>query len=138
MRADAMQVFGCDQDLAGMIPVLVPYDRDANYPYLDAIGQSRQEALAHFTTFGRFDLSLSEIFHMEFIEAELHHGGATSVRSDVMPCILPVSRVEGLPCPMGIAQTEDECRRIIRILGQDCDGYRFVSAGLRLSDRIVL
>jgi hypothetical protein len=75
---------------------------------------------------------------MEFIESELHHGGATSVRSDVMPCILPVSRVEGLPYPMGIAQTQDECRRIIRILRQNCDAYRFVSAGLRLSDRIVL
>jgi hypothetical protein len=120
-----------------VIPVLVPYDRDANYPYVDAIGQSRQEVLAHFTTFGRFDLSLSEIFHMEFIEAELHHGGATSLRSDVTPCVLPVSKSEGLPYPMGVAQTGEECARILAILRQDCTGYRFVPAGLRLSDRIV-
>ncbi len=133
-----MQVFGCDQDVAGVISVLVPYDRDANYPYVDAIGQSRQEALAHFTTFGRFDLSLSEIFHLEFIEAELHHGGATSVRSDVMPCVLPVSKSEGLPYPMGVAQTDDECRRILGILRQEGDAYRFVAVGLRLSDRIIL
>lgn len=133
-----MQAFGCDQDLAGVISVLVPYDRDANYPYVDAIGQSRQEALAHFTTFGRFDLSLSEIFHLEFIEAELHHGGATSVRSDVVPCVLPVSKSEGLPYPMGVAQTDDECRRILGILRQERDAYRFVAAGLRLSDRIIL
>lgn len=133
-----MQVFGRDQDLAAVIPVLVPYDRDANYPYVDAIGQSRQEALAHFTTFGRFDLSLSEIFHMEFIEAELHYGGATSLRSDVMPCVLPVSKPEGLPYPMGVAHTGEECARILAILRQDCDGYRLVPAGLRLSDRIVL
>lgn len=134
----AMQVFGCDQDLAAVVPVLVPYERGANYPYVDAIGQSRQEALAHFTTFGRFDLSLSEIFHMEFIEAELHHGGATNLRSDLMPCVLPVSRSEGHPFPMGVAQTEDECKRILVIFRLDCREYRFVSAGLRLSDRIVL
>lgn len=121
-----------------MVSVLVPYDHDANYPYVDAIGQSRQEALAHFTTFGRFDLSLSEIFHMEFIEAELHHGGATGLRSDLMPCVLPVSKSEGHPYPMGVAQTEGECARILAILRQDRQGYRFVSAGLRLSDRVVL
>lgn len=133
-----MQVFGCDKDLAVVVPVLVPYDRKANYPYVDAVGQSRHEALAHFTTFGRFDLSLGEIFHMEFIEAELHHGGATSLRSDLMPCVLPVSKSQGHPYPMGVAQTEDECARILTILRQDCHDYRFVSAGLRLSDRIVL
>jgi hypothetical protein len=137
-KVEAMQSFGCEKDVAAVIPVLVPYDRDANYPYADAIGESRQEALAHFTTFGRFDLSLSEIFHMEFIEAALHHGGATGFRSDVMPCILPVSKSEGLPYPMGVAQTEDECRRILSILRQDCDGYSFIPAGLKLSERTIL
>jgi hypothetical protein len=132
-----MEVRGCDPS-AAVIEVLVPYDREANYLYVDAIGQSRQEALAHFTSFARFDLSLSEIFHMEFIEADLHHGGATVVRGDLQPCVLPVSRKDGAPYPIGVGPDEPECRRILGILRQDPDSYRFVPAGLKLSDRILL
>ncbi|NTF17057.1 hypothetical protein G6L37_01265 [Agrobacterium rubi] len=120
----------------GMIPVLVPYDRQADYLYLDAIGASRQEALSQFMSHMRFDLTLSEIFHLEFVEAELHFGGDRPVTGDLLPCVLPVSAGQALP--MGVSSSKEECCRILGILKHDPAHFTFVDAALKLTDRIVL
>jgi hypothetical protein len=114
------------------LDILIPYDSAADYLFLDALGASRPEALSHFTSHGRFDLSLSEIFHMDFVKAELHYGGATSIRSDVIPRVLPVDKADGVPFPMAVSESEQESRRILGILKQDVSGFDFVSAGLRI------
>jgi len=118
------------------IAVLVPYDRQSDYLYLDAVGETRAEALSHFTSYMRFDLSLSEIFHMEFAEASLHFGGATVLRSDLIPCVLP--RHEDKPFVMGLAPTEDESRRILKLLRQEPSEFSFGAAGIRVTDTFTL
>lgn len=120
----------------GEISVLVPYDREASYLYADAIGATRAEALSHFTSHQRFDLSLSEIFHMEFAEATLFFGGATGVRSDLTPCILPFAG--DVPFVKGVASTEDECRRILSLIKEDPARFAYRAAGLKVTDRFVL
>jgi hypothetical protein len=117
------------------ISVLVPYDREADYQYLDAIGRTRNEALSHFTSFGRFDLSLGEIFHLEFIEASVR---PALELIEGMSCVLPVSIASGEPFVMGMAGSESECRRILRILKEDPETFGYVSAELNLSDVTIL
>jgi hypothetical protein len=119
------------------IDVLVPYDREAGWLYTDAVGATRAEALAHFTSHGRFDLTLSEIFHLEFAEGCVHFGGGTALRSDLAPCVLPLD-AEGIPVAMGIAHSLSESRRILSVIGRDPDGFDFVDAGMKMSGRCIL
>lgn len=127
-----MQDLGLGMQAAGKMAILVPYDAEADYLFLDAVGASRSEALSHFTSHGRFDLTLSEIFHMDFVEAELHYGGATAFRSDVVPRVLPFAKTDGGPFAMALAESEQESRRILGILKRDPADFDFAVAGVRL------
>lgn len=118
------------------IVVLVPYDRQADYLYLDAVGATRSEALSHFTFHMRFDLSLSEIFHMEFAEGSIHFGGGTALRSDLVPCVLPFDG--GKPFVMGTAPNEEESRRILKLLKREPSEFSFMAAGLGVTDTFIL
>lgn len=117
------------------IAVLVPYDRQAGYLYLDAVGETRSDALAHFTSHMRFDLSLSEIFHMEFVEGSVHVSGGACLRSDLIPCILPFDGDS--PFVQGIAAIEDESRRILTILKRDQSEFTYVAAALEITHGFV-
>lgn len=111
--------------------VFVPYDGEARYAYVDALGESLAEAVAHFTRHGRFDLSLSEIFHMDYLPAELHVGGATSLRSDVVPLVVPVR--DGVPLVRAAAHSQDDCLRLMSIFGVPPEGHELVAAGLKIA-----
>ena len=119
-----------------VMSVLVPYDRAADYLYLDALGETRSEALAHFTFHMRFDLSLSEIFHLEFAEAVVHFGEEAALRSDLIPCLMPVRN--GTVFVQGVASSESECRRIIELLQLQPDDFAYVCGGIKLTGVFVL
>lgn len=118
------------------VGVLVPYDRAADYLYLDALGETRSQALSHFTFYMRFDLSLSEIFHLEFAEAVVHFGSQVALRSDIIPCLVPVQ--DGAALVQGVASSESECRRILALLQLQPDDFAYVSGGIKLNGAFVL
>lgn len=124
-----MTTAGFDAD-AIVRNVLVPYDGEARYAYVDALGESLADAVAHFTRHGRFDLSLSEIFHMDYVPAELHVGGAASLRSDLVPLVVPVR--DGVPLVVAAAHSQDDCLRLMSMFGFEREGYELVAAGLKL------
>lgn len=112
--------------------VLVPYDAEARYAYVDALGETMPEAVAHFTRHGRFDLSLSEIFHMDYLPAVLHVGGTTSLRSDLVPLVVPVGRGD-VPLVRAAAHSMGDCLRLLAIFDIESEDCRFVGAGLKMT-----
>lgn len=118
------------------LSVLVPYDRDADYLYLDALGETRSDALSHFTFHMRFDLSLSEIFHLEFAEAVVQLGDGVIHRGSVIPCVVPVREATALI--QGVASSESECRRIIAIMKLQPDDFSYIRGGIKLTGKSVL
>jgi hypothetical protein len=112
--------------------VLVPFHAEAQHAYADALGESMPEAVSHFTRFSRFDLSLSEIFHMDYLPAVLHLGGATSLRGDLIPLVVPITPNDE-PLVRAAAHTTEDCLRLMKLFGIDPDGYRYVFAGLKMT-----
>jgi hypothetical protein len=112
--------------------VLVPYDAQARYAYVDALGESLVEAISHFARYGRFDLSLSEIFHMDYLPAVLHLGGSTSLRSDLTPLVVPIDG-DDVPLVRAAGHSIEDCLRLLAIFDVGSEGYRFVAAGLKMS-----
>lgn len=113
-----------------VVEVLVPRAGDTGKPYLDALGATREESMAHFTRYGRYDLTLSEIFHLEFDPARIFFGGATSLRSDLYPVVLPFSKENGVPLVKGVSSTSSDCVALIRMMGGDPYAFEYQSAGL--------
>lgn len=113
------------------VDVVVPWDGEARYAYVDALGESVPDAVSHFTRYGRFDLTLSEIFHMDYLPAVLETGGLVALRSDVVPLVVPVSD-GGELLVMAASYTKDECLRLMKIFEVDPAGYGFAAAGLKV------
>lgn len=120
------------------VAVLVPYVVESRDAYLDAIGTTRGEALAHFTRHGRHDFSLSDIFHLQFVPSELHYGAGTMLRSDLLPVCVAVRKVDGTVFVQATSFDAEECARTLAIFGHEPEQFEFTAGGIRMSGDVVL